>query len=92
MVESLYAPDSNDPSRPLFEQLVREFPPPYEIWRRSEDLGTRLSAAVKLPATQVAVSIKLRSSTGQRRQTLSSSELDRVREHFASGSTTDLHI
>lgn len=82
--------DVNEDVRPIFDQLLEEFGDSYQIWRRIEDFGRRLSAGILDPETRVAVIIALRTGTGARSSRLSESEIEQIRTHFASGATEDL--
>ena len=89
-METLYKPeDADSESRPIFEQLRVEFGAMYQVWRRVEDLGRFVSAAVLNPSTQTAVKITIRHGI-QTRPLLNSSEIQRIRKHLESGASKDL--
>jgi hypothetical protein len=44
--------------QPIFEQLHKEFPAPYETWNRAVDFGRTIIAAVLNPSKGVAVTKK----------------------------------
>ena len=89
-METLYKPEDVDSeSRPIFEQLRAEFGSVYQVWRRAEDLGRLVSAAVLEPSMQTAAIITIRHGI-QTRALLSSSEIQRIRKHLKSGAKKDL--
>jgi hypothetical protein len=71
--------------QPIFEQLHKEFPAPYEIWNRAVDFGRTIIAAVLNPSTGVAVTKVLQQGSCERTTPLSPSEIRTIREHLASG-------
>jgi len=75
---------------PIFEQLQREFGSKCEIWRRVENFGRKLFAGVLNPSTEVAVTVLLRDGSRKRASSLSSTEIQRIREHLASTAKDDL--
>jgi len=93
MLEAIYKSEEVTPEfQPIFAQLATEFGGTYEIWRRVEDFGRWLSAAVLNPSTQVAAIISLKKGTRKRTTPLSSSEIQRMREHLALGAKEDLAL
>lgn len=93
MTDFPYNPEYvSDDIRPIFDQLVKEFGDSHQIWRRIESLGCRLSAGVLNPETNVAVTIKLRTTTWARRNIFSEDEVQQIREHFSSGAKEDLAL
>lgn len=93
MLEAIYKSGEVAPEfQPIFAQLSEEFSGKYEIWRRVEDFGRCLSAAVLNPSTQVAAAIGLKKGTIKRTTLLSPSEILKIREHLASGLHEDLSL
>lgn len=93
MYDAIYKSEEVEPEfHPIFEQLCTEFGSKYQIWRRVEDFGRWLIAGVVNPSTQVAATITLRQGTRRRTIPLSPSEIQRVREHLASGAQEDLAL
>lgn len=87
-MDEIYKPENVYPEfRPVFDQLCKEFGPQYEIWRRVEDLGLSLSAAVKNPERNVAVIIRLPKKPPKTQ--LNAPDLQKIRKHLLSG-TGDL--
>ena len=85
-MDAIYTPENVAPKfQPIFEQLHREFPAPYEIWNRAEDFGRTIIAGVLNPPTRVVVKIVLQQGTDERTPPLSPSEIRTIREHLASG-------
>lgn len=91
MVDYLYKSEEvDDDVRPIFNQLVREFGGQYQIWRRVEDFGRRLSAGILDPSSLNAATITLRSTkTKKRKELLGGSELQQIREHLSSSVSRD---
>jgi len=90
-METIYNPkDVDTKSRALFEQLVAEFPPPYQVWRRVEDFGRREIAAVIDPLTKMGVTVTMRHGTLARPHLLNAAEIQKIRKHFKSHATKDL--
>jgi hypothetical protein len=90
MNDTLYKPEDVDAeSRPIFEQLRAEFGATYQIWRRVEDFGRLVTAAVLDPSTENAAKISIRRGT-RTRALLSSSEIKKIRKHLMSGAKEDL--
>jgi hypothetical protein len=88
-MDTLYKLEDSDlESRPIFEQLRAEFGAVYQIWRRAEDFGRSLSAAVLDPSTQTAAEIILRRGV-QARTSLSSVELQKIKKHLVSRAKND---
>ena len=83
MSDGRYAP-TNVPAehRAVFEQLSAEFGPPFQIWRRSKNLGRQISAAVLDPTTNVAVIVPLRTHDRIQEGLLDARVIDQVREHL----------
>lgn len=93
MPDAIYKSEDVAPEfQPIFEQLRTEFGATYQIWRRVEDFDRWLSAGVLNPSTRVAATIALRKGTRKRTTPLSPSEIQRIREHFASGDQEDLAL
>jgi len=93
MVDSLYRPEEVDQElRPVFEQLAQEFSANYQVWRRVEDFGRFVSAAVLSPSSRVAVIVPLRTGLRSRSSLLTPSEIKKIREHLLSNSTNDLQL
>jgi hypothetical protein len=91
MYEAIYKSEEVKPEfQPIFEQFCTEFGSKCQIWKRVEDFGRRLVAGVVNPSTQVAATITLQQGTRRRTISLSPSEIQRVREHFASDAQEDL--
>jgi len=89
-MDTLYkAEDADSESRPIFEQLRAEFGTVYQVWRRVEDFGRLVSAAVLDPSTLSAAEITIRHGI-HARAPLSSSEIERIRKHLKSGARKDL--
>jgi hypothetical protein len=76
--------------RQIFEQLFTEFGTTYQIWRRVEEFGRWINAAVG--TTQTAAIIALRRGTRTRTTPLSQLDIQRIREHFASRAEGDLTL
>lgn len=81
--------DVDAESRPIFEQLSAEFGATYQIWRRVEDFGRLVIAAVLNPSTQTAAKIIIRHGS-QTRSVLGSLEIQKIRRHLTSGTKEDL--
>lgn len=93
MYEAIYKSEDVAPEfRPIFEQLCTEFGTTCQIWRRVEDFGRWLSAGVLNTPTQTAAIIALRRGTRTRNTPLSQLDIQRIREHFASGAQEDLTL
>lgn len=93
MSESIYKSEEVEPEfQPIFEQLCTEFGGTCQIWRRVEDFGRWLSAGVLNPSTRVAATITLQKGLRKRTTLLSPSEIQRIREHLASGAKEDLAL
>jgi hypothetical protein len=90
-METIYKPkDVDTKSRPIFEQLVAEFPAPYQVWRRVEDFGRREIAAVIDPSTKMGATVTIRHGTLARPDLLNAAELQKIHKHFKSHATKDL--
>lgn len=93
MFDSLYRPEEVDQDlRPIFDQLAQEFGAKYQVWRRVENFGRFVSAAVLSPSSQAAVIIPLRTGLRSRTSLLTPSEIRRIGEHLWSNSTNDLQL
>lgn len=93
MSDEIYRAENVNPKfHPIFEQLQEEFPPPYQIWRRIEQLGRCLSAAVLDTRSNVAVFVPISGIATARAACLSPLEVERVRAHFSSGVEQDLTL
>lgn len=93
MYDTIYKPEDVELDfHPIFDQIVKEFGVSYQIWRRVDDLGRWLSAAILNPKTNGAVIITLRGPTGTRTSLLSSAEIQQIRDHFATGALEDLAL
>jgi hypothetical protein len=94
MHDDVYNPDNVPPEcREIFEQIKREFPPPYEVWRRTTGLGQGLYAAVLDKTSNVAVVVPVLTEKVKRSvQPLSREDLERIRAHFVSGASEDLTL
>lgn len=77
-------------SRPIYEQLVAEFPAPYQVWRRVEDFGRRETAAVIDPSTKRAATVTIRNGTLARPDVLNAAEIQMMHKHFKSHTKKDL--
>jgi hypothetical protein len=78
--------------RPIFDQLQSEFRSPFEVWRRTEGLGTKLSACIKNRDTNVAAICVVKTPGHARTELVDSEEIDRVRSHLLSSETSDMMI
>jgi hypothetical protein len=92
-METIYKPEEVDiKSRPIFEQLVAEFPAPYQVWRRVEDFGRRETIAVIDPSTKRGATVTIRNGTLARPGLLNADEIQKIHKHFKSGATKDLAL
>jgi len=76
--------------RLIFAQLLTEFGTTCKIFRRVEDFGRWLSAGVANTSSPTAAIIDLRKGIRTRTTKLSQSEIQRIREHLASGAQENL--
>jgi hypothetical protein len=90
-MDTIYKPQDVDIKlRPIFEQLVAEFPAPYQVWRRVEDFDRRETAAVMDPSTKRAATVTIRNGNLARPDLLNAAEIQKIHKHFKSHATKDL--
>jgi hypothetical protein len=78
--------------RPLFEQLVAEFAPAYQVWTRVENYGLWVSAGVVNPARRCVAEVEVRRGRRTRTAPLTTAELARVRDHLSAGGDEPLRF
>ena len=93
MVDTLYKPeDVCNELQSFFRQLASEFGGSYEIWKREENFGRFISAAVVDRPTGVAVTIAIQRGSRVRAFPFDASEIKRIRDHFVSRASSDLAL
>jgi hypothetical protein len=78
--------------RPVFEQLVAEFGPEYDVRARVDNFSLWVSAGIVNQARRAFVVVEVRRYTRTRTAPLSLSELGRIRDHLAAGRDEPLQI
>jgi hypothetical protein len=87
-----YRPEDVDAEvRPVFEQLVAEFPA-YDVWARTDNFGLWLSVGVVSQARRAFVVVEMKRYSKTRTAPLTPAELDRIRAHLAVGGDEPLRI
>ena len=93
MSDFVYKPEDVDAGvRPIFEQLRTEFGAVYEVWRRIENFGRWVSAAVVNRSTGTVAIIEIRAGNRLRTTPLDPSETQRIRSHLESNADLDLNL
>ncbi len=88
-----YRPEDVEPeAQPIFEQVVAEFGPEYDVWARKDNFGLWVSAGVVNQARRAFVVVEVRRGARTRTAPLSPSELGRIRDHLAAGGEEPVQI
>jgi len=92
-VDIRYRPEDVEPEvRPIFEQLVAEFGPEYDVWAQVDNFGLWVSAGVVSQARRAFAVVEMKRYIRTRTALLTPSELARIRDHLAAGGDEPLQI
>lgn len=93
MTDYIYKPeDVDETTRSIFDQLTHAFGDNYEIWRRVDDFGRRIIAAVVHPEGHVNATVEVRRAVGSERAALTTREVEIIRHHLARNGAGDLAL